>query len=58
MHINSISRSPPCNDIGYIVMKKTTRLGSIITYRYFIMEDDNNVNRRKKVFTNSGEGNS
>ncbi len=32
MSIDSISRSPPCNDIGYIVMKITTRLGSIITY--------------------------
>lgn len=39
MHITSISRSPPCNDIGYIIMKKATRLGYIMTYRYFIMEN-------------------
>lgn len=55
MRINSISRSPPCNDNGYKVMKITTRLGSIITYLYHITEDDNYVKRRKNDFTYSGK---
>ena len=34
MHIDSISRSPPCNDTNYSIMTFTTRLGFSITYRY------------------------
>lgn len=38
MHIDSISRSPPCNDINYSIIMFTARFVNVITLYDYIME--------------------